>query len=99
MKGNEFKLKARVWVYDDSIPWHFVTIDKDTSEEIKRFDNMPRRGFGSVPVNVRMGNTKWKTSVFPGKDGTFLLPLKKQVREAEGIKVKSNISFTIAVIG
>jgi hypothetical protein len=43
-------------------------------------------GFGSVRVHVRIGQTVWATSVFPEKaSGSYLLPVKKSVRDSEGI--------------
>ena len=44
-----------------------------------------RRAFGSVKVNARIGTSEWSTSVFPQKDGRWLLPVKSAVRRAEGI--------------
>lgn len=93
MEG-EFKFKAQVWVYEGD-SWHFVTIKKKVAEEIKRFDSGPRRGFGSIPVDVTVGKTKWKTSIFPIKDGSFMLPLKKEVRARENIKERDKIKLII----
>ncbi len=47
----------------------------------------PPRGFGSVRVEVRIGSSTWRTSVFPeaGAD-SFVLPVKKAVRTAEGLE-------------
>jgi hypothetical protein len=41
-------------------------------------------GWGVIPVVVTIGATEWKTSLFP-KDGRYLVPLKDQVRRAEGL--------------
>jgi hypothetical protein len=39
-----------------------------------------------VRVHVRIGETVWATSVFPEKvSGSYLLPVKKAVRDREGI--------------
>ena len=46
----------------------------------------PPRGFGSVRVEVTLGETTWRTSVFPeAASGCFVLPVKKAVRRAEGV--------------
>jgi len=98
MKGEPFTIKARVWLWQGDSPWHFVTIDIKTSRQIKDEYTFPRRGFGSIPVNVRIKNTRWKTSIFPEKGRTYLLPLKKSVREAENIKVGDTIEFELELI-
>ncbi len=83
MKSKQYKMNTEVWVYSGVIPWHFITVDKEESKEIKEKYGKVRRGFGSIPVNVRVGNTKWKTSVFPVKDGTYMLPIKANVRKED----------------
>lgn len=89
------KIKAYVWVHDGPAPWHFATIEKGYAEELKKDYKLPPKGFGSIPVNVLVGNTKWKTSIFPDRDGSYLLPLKKEVRVKESIKANTHIELDI----
>jgi hypothetical protein len=57
------------------------------------------RGFGSLRVEVAIGSTTWRTSVFPDtKRGTYLLPVKKQVRAAEGLVEGSVCSVELTVV-
>jgi hypothetical protein len=72
----------------DGATWVFVSVPEDVSDEIRDLGGPPR-GFGSVRVEVTIGATTWRTSVFPNSDnpGTFSLPLKKAVRKAEGLEV------------
>lgn len=98
MKSAPYSVRAKVWLYEGDSPWHFITIKKLDADEIKRFDMGPRRGFGSIPVNVNVGKTKWKTSIFPDKKGTYVLPLKKEVRVKEGLKVGNTITLSVEVI-
>lgn len=62
-----FKVKARVWLYPGMAGWHFVTLPKKTAEEIDFFFSHAKKGWGSLPVNVTIGKTSWKTSIFPDK--------------------------------
>ncbi len=78
--------------------WHFAGIPKKESEEIRSKIKI-KAGFGSVPVMVTIGKTKWETSIFPDKrSGTYLLPLKAQVRKKEGIFSEDTISFSLELI-
>jgi hypothetical protein len=43
------------------------------------------RGFGSLKVTARIGESSFKTSVFPAKELGWLLPVKAAVRKVEGI--------------
>jgi hypothetical protein len=66
--------------------WHFVTLPKKESDEIKKNFGAKKRGWGSLRVTATIGKTTWKTSIFPDKKaGAYLLPLKAEVRKKEGI--------------
>jgi hypothetical protein len=77
--GEVFRWEAR----EDSA-WFFTSLPEDLSEAIREIPR-PSRGFGSVRVIARIGGTQWRTSIFPSSDGTYVLPLKKAVRDAEGL--------------
>lgn len=70
--------------------WFFVTIDGAAGEALTATALMRRmeglsRGFGSIKVSARIGESVFKTSVFPAKELGWLLPVKASVRKAEGI--------------
>ena len=112
MKSIAYPVRAKVWLYKGESPWHFVTIKKADADEIKKEYIWPtslpagRQGFGSIPVNVtilrqdsgQVGKTKWKTSIFPDKKGTYVLPLKKEVRVKEDIKLGDTVTVSIEVV-
>ena len=76
-----------------------VFLPKGISQDLKKFFEGATGGFGSLPVEVTVGQTTWKTSIFPeGKDGAFLLLLKAQVRKKENIKAGDNVSFGIKIL-
>ena len=74
--------------------WHFVTVDKATSEEIRHSQaGKVKKGWGSIPVSITLGTSSWDTSIFPCKDGTYLLPLKSTIRKKEGLGEGDVIHF------
>ncbi len=78
--------------------WHFVSVPKKQSEDIKEIFGTPKRGWGSIPVIVTIGKTEWKTSIFPDKQsGGYLLPLKSEVRKKEQIFSDDTISFSLTI--
>lgn len=91
------KVIAPIWIYDGPSPWHFATINKKVSDKIKKLPIL-KRGWGSVPVNVLVGKTKWKTSIFPDKEGIYLLPIKKSVRLAEDIRMGMKVNLNLEII-
>ena len=83
-----YEFSAELWIWDarreDS--WTFLSVPLEESEEIRASSaSEPRAGFGSVRVSVTIGGSTWQTSVFPGEDGKYALPIKKSIRRAEGI--------------
>lgn len=86
-KGSTYKISGKIWLYPgESANWHFFTVPKSESAELKEIYKGLTKGWGSLPVEVKLGKTIWKTSIFPdSKSGTFILPVKAQVRKKEGI--------------
>lgn len=91
------KLKGVIWLYQGNAPWHFVTIGKKDMEIIHK-DVLSYGGFKSIKVNVTLGKTNWRTSIFKDKDDSYLLPIKKRVRKLENIKAGDKINFNLEVI-
>jgi hypothetical protein len=99
MFERSYKFRAKVWEYDGPSSWHFVTVPKKESAKIKGIFHIAKRGFGALPVRVTIGNTTWKTSIFPdSKSGTYVLPLKANVRKVEGLKKGTTASVSIEVL-
>ena len=56
-------------------------------------------GFGSVRVEVTVGETVWRTSLFPSAEaGAYVLPVKKAVRVAEGLADDAVAEVTIRLV-
>lgn len=80
-----FSFTADLWRYQGEAAWYFVTVPLETSEQIREL-TPPRRGFGSVRVEVTLAGTTWRTSLFPdAASGSYVLPIKKAVRTAAAI--------------
>lgn len=95
-----FSIKSKVWLWKGNAAWHFVSIDTRTTKDIKKLYSHIKRGWGSLPVKVTIGKTTWKTSIFPdNKTGTYLLPLKKSVRQAEKIHADDMVTITLEIEG
>jgi len=76
--------------------WHFVSVPKKLSAEIKTSFDSRSKGWGSLPVLVTVGKTSWKTSIFPDKKaGAYLLPLKADIRKKEKICDGDTIRLTL----
>ena len=80
------RFRAELYRYNGDAAWYFLTVPLKVAEPLSDSIVGPRRGFGSIKVRVSVGETTWSTSVFPQKDGTYVLPVKKAVRTAEALE-------------
>ena len=84
-RNKVYRVTGKIWLYPgESANWHFFTIPKKESAKIKQVFAGLAKGWGSLPVEVTVEKTTWTTSIFPdSKFGTYILPLKAQVRKKE----------------
>lgn len=94
----EYVVRARVWRYPGPGGWHFVNLSRGQSLDIRRKFGAGVRGWGSIRVLARMGDTEWRTSIFPdAKSKSYLLALKASVRAAERVTVGDRIAVKIRI--
>ena len=83
--------------------WFFVRLTGEVAEAIsalvlmRRLETCRRAGWNSHRVEARIGATTWSTSIFPGGNDTWLLPVKKSVRAAEELVEDSACEVEIAL--
>lgn len=93
-----YSFDAEVWLWEGG-EWHFASLPEDVADDIEERHGQQAGGFGSIRVEAVIGSTRWRTSVFPDKKrGTYLLPLKKAVRAAEGLSAGSTARIELQVL-
>lgn len=98
---NHYACNCTVFIYaSEKAAWHFAALSEQLSAEIKMFHGHHSGGWGSLPVRATVGNTTWKTSLFPDtKLKGYILPLKAEVRKKEAIVNGDNIELTFEITG
>lgn len=95
----EFSAELWVWKARQEDGWTFLSVPEEVSEEIDAYaSSRPRTGFGSVRVSVTIGDSTWQTSVFPGQDGRYALPIKKAVRRAQDIEAGDVVAVRLRLV-
>lgn len=102
--GRELTFEAELWVWDArrSDTWTFVTLPPEIAAAVEDAADAqgPRAGFGSIKVHVRLGGSTWSTSVFPDSaSGSLALPIKRAVREANGLEAGDTATIHLRVAG
>ena len=86
-------------MHDGDNPWYFVTLPFDQADQIDEITANVQRGFGSVRVEVTIGSSVWRTSLFPDKKrGSYVLPIKKAVRLGEALQVGTFVQISLDLV-
>lgn len=93
------RFTAELWRWEEARDsWHFVTLPEDATALVRERPRPPR-GFGSVRVEVTVGASTWRTSVFPdSRSGRYVLPVKKAVRRAEDLEDGEPVEVALTVL-
>ncbi len=90
----EFTAKAEAFLHGKGT-YYLVFLPAKTAKALTHMqEGRKRLGWGSVRVTATIGNSSWKTSIFPS-DNTYLLLLNAKVRKAEAIKENKKITVTL----
>jgi len=98
---GSYTFDAELWLWDArrTDAWTFVSLPIDVADEILDLAAPFTRGFGSVRVEVAVGRTVWRTSIFPSSSaGTYVLPIKRAVRQAEGLTVGDLVPVRLTLV-
>lgn len=90
------EFNGNIWFWKGPAPWYFVTIPEKQCQDLKAIVKLVTYGWGMIPVDVQIGNTKWTTSLFP-KDGSYIVPIKASVRKVEHLQEGDNVTIRLEV--
>lgn len=92
----EFAFVGRVIEWRGPAPYYFVPVPDKESADIREVAAMASYGWGVIPVEARVGEVDFETSLFP-KDGGYLLPLKDAVRKPQVLAPGDDVVVEMAV--
>lgn len=90
------KFTGKIWYWRGPSPYYFVTVPAKPSRDLKVISGLVTYGWGVIPVTAQIGQTIWKTSLFP-KDGRYLVPLRDNVRKAEALGQGDKVTVRLEV--
>lgn len=95
----EFDAELWLWKARQADSWTFVSLPPDMADEVLDLAGPVARGFGSLRVEVSVGSTVWRTSIFPDSSAkTYVLPVKKAVRKAEGVQAGDEVHVHLRIL-
>lgn len=95
----ELEFDTDLWIYPGKAAWHFITVPTEYYEGIRQLSQINKKGFGSIRVEVTLGESTWKTSVFPDtKKKTYLLPIKKEIRKQNNVFDGDKLKISMRIL-
>ena len=93
---SSYSFKAELWLYPGEAGWHFLTLPADVADDIRAQSAGHSKAFGSVKVTAKIDSHAWQTSLFADtRTGTYLLPVKKAIRDKAGISAGDSVHVRI----
>jgi len=92
-----FVFSGEIWYWRGPAPFHFVTVPDPQCQDIKAISGFVTYGWGMIPAKVRIGETEWKTALWP-KDGRYIIPIKDAVRDAEKLDLADMVTVQLEVL-
>ena len=92
----DLEFSGEVWFWRGPAPCHFVTVPEEECGALEATSSMTSYGWGMIPVSAQIGDTQWKTSLWP-KDGRYIVPVKAWVRKIEGVELGDRVTVRLVV--
>ena len=74
----------------------FYSLPYELAKEIRTALKSEEEGWGRLAATAKIGNSEWKTAIwFDTKLGTYLLPLKADIRKKENLQMDKNIEAVV----
>ncbi len=99
MRGSTLmtiEFNGEIWFWKGPAPHHFVSVPAKLCRDLKAISGVVTYGWGMIPVQVRIGKSEWRTSLFP-KDGRYIVPIKASVRKAENLEEGDQVAARLEV--
>ena len=92
----KFEISGTVIEWRGPAPFYFLPTPLEVTEEIETYKRELTYGWGVIPSDINIGSIEFYTALIP-KDGSYLVPLKKAVREATKIDLGSRVKVKIRI--
>jgi hypothetical protein len=92
----DLEFPGEVWFWRGPAPHHFVSVPDELCAGIHDASALVTYGWGMIPVTVRLGGSQWTTSLWP-KDGSYLVPLRAEVRRRERVDLGDTVTVGLTI--
>ena len=99
MNGKiKYEYSGKLWKHNAEGGWHFVSLPKTLSKEIREHLQWQEEGWGRLKVLAQIAEIQWDTAIwFDTKAGTYILPIKSEIRKKRKLKIDETIEITLLI--
>ncbi|MFM7681725.1 MAG: DUF1905 domain-containing protein [Bacteroidota bacterium] len=91
-----YQFSALVWQHSSPSGWYFVSLPTELATEIRELFKKQEEGWGRMKAIAKISEIEWATAIwFDSKLGTYLLPIKAEIRNREMIDVGTELNVEI----
>lgn len=91
-----YTFSGLVWQHNGPGGWHFISLPKALSTEIRDALRSEEEGWGRLKATATIGGSEWETAIwFDTKQQAYLLPIKGAIRDREKIKTGGTVSVSL----
>lgn len=96
----EFTFSGVVIEWRGPAPYLFVPTPSEATEMLRDLSPRLTYGWGCIPAEVEIGQTRVRTALFP-KDGGYLIPIKVELQRKESVGLGDEVCVRlhVAVLG
>jgi hypothetical protein len=96
MSSIKYQFLTKIWKHSSPGGWHFVSLPKTVSQEIRENCKWQEEGWGRMRATAKIGELKWETAIwFDTKMNTHLLPIKAEIRKKANLEINKKIEVVI----
>lgn len=93
-----YEFSSKIWKHNADAGWFFVSLPKKISKEIRDNLQWQEEGWGRMKANATIMEFEWNTAIwFDKKLGTYLLPIKAEIRKKAGLNIDDTITVNISI--
>lgn len=85
---------ATLFEWRGPAPHYFLRVPDELVPDLRDAARLVTYGWGMIPCVARVGETTFRTAIFP-KDGGYLLPVRMAVRRAESLEEGQEVTVTV----
>ncbi|HLL60931.1 MAG TPA: DUF1905 domain-containing protein [Candidatus Nitrosocosmicus sp.] len=92
MKQEIFSVTDKLEMFEPPAAWTYIPIPSDKIPHVRP------GGWGSIPIMATVGESTWKTSLFPLKNRGYFIPIKQMILKKEKLEAGELITIKYSSI-